>query len=75
MILSKIAGSQLTILVDGETVRQNSHSSGEQCSGELAITPPFLGASQTLLNADHHKVYFQVALPKTEAIRASASSL
>jgi hypothetical protein len=27
-------------------------------TGELALDPTFLGASTTLLNADHHEVYF-----------------
>lgn len=30
--------------------------------GELTIVPPFLGGSQTLLNADHYKVYYKVSL-------------
>jgi len=54
-------GSQLSILVEEEGgVRQSAHTSLEPCLGELTVVPPFLGGSQKLLNADHHKVYFQV---------------
>ncbi len=28
-------------------------------NGELALLPPMLGSSQTLLNRDHHEVYFE----------------
>ncbi|XP_024519246.1 probable acyl-activating enzyme 18, peroxisomal isoform X1 [Selaginella moellendorffii] len=31
----------------------------QPCSGEIALFPKLLGASYTLLNADHHKVYFE----------------
>ena len=55
------AGSQLVLLVGEETVTQNAHESGKAVTGELALVPPFLGGSQRLLNADHHKVYFKVS--------------
>ena len=49
------------LLVGEETVTQSAHESGEAVTGELALVPPFLGGSQRLLNADHHKVYFKVS--------------
>lgn len=59
-------GSQLSILVEEEEgVRQSAHASMERCLGELTIVPPFLGSSQRLLNADHHKVYYQ-GMPMAE---------
>ena len=32
----------------------------EAATGELALVPPMLGASQRLLNRDHYQAYFQV---------------
>lgn len=60
-----LSGSQISLLVEGDagqTAEQSSHDSREVCSGEIAILPPFLGSSQSLLNADHNKVYFQVLI-------------
>ena len=34
-------------------------------AGEVAIVRPFLGGSQSLLNADHHKVYFN-GMPRVQ---------
>ena len=55
-------GSQLVILVEGDSIQQSHHESSETCTGELTVVPPFLGGSQVLLNADHYKVYYQVRL-------------
>ncbi|KAL3691885.1 hypothetical protein R1sor_005536 [Riccia sorocarpa] len=37
----------------------NAYPDEQPCVGEVGIYPVFLGASNHLLNADHHKVYFQ----------------
>ena len=31
----------------------------EPCVGEVGLFPLYLGASDRLLNADHHQVYFE----------------
>ena len=49
------------LLVGEESATHSAHESGEAVTGELALVPPFLGGSQRLLNADHHKVYFKVS--------------
>lgn len=35
-------------------------TSPESITGELALVPPILGASQRLLNRDHYQAYYQV---------------
>ena len=35
--------------------------SQEAVAGELALVPPLLGSSQTLLNRDHWAVYYEVS--------------
>ena len=46
-------------------------------SGEVYLIPPSIGASFTLLNADHHEVYFQDAPPHAsgEALRRHGDQL
>lgn len=54
------AGSRMVILSAEEGASQSTQGSGERIIGELALVPPFLGASQRLLNADHYRVYYEV---------------
>lgn len=40
---------------------QSAHAAGARpCTGEVALGPPLLGASQRLLNRDHFAVYYEV---------------
>ena len=38
----------------------SEQTSQESITGELALVPPVLGASQRLLNRDHYQAYYQV---------------
>ncbi len=39
---------------------------------ELTLAPPMLGSSQTLLNRDHHKTYYE-GMPRAQAPCGSAA--
>ena len=40
---------------------QSAHAEDARpCTGEIALGPPLLGASQRLLNRDHFAVYYEV---------------
>ena len=42
------------------TLTKQCPCSQEALAGELALVPPLLGASQTLLNREHWAVYYEV---------------
>ncbi|MCS6894886.1 MAG: AMP-binding protein [Bacteroidia bacterium] len=42
--------------------------------GELFLLPPSIGLSQTLLNADHHKVYYQDTPPIQEGWKGASDA-
>ena len=60
------------VLLVGEEGRlqQSAHESGEAVTGELALAPPLLGASQRLLNRSHRDVYYRVS-PQPAALLCS----
>eukprot|EP00529_Nitzschia_sp_RCC80_P010397 CAMPEP_0113453738 /NCGR_PEP_ID=MMETSP0014_2-20120614/7507_1 /TAXON_ID=2857 /ORGANISM="Nitzschia sp." /LENGTH=788 /DNA_ID=CAMNT_0000345131 /DNA_START=34 /DNA_END=2400 /DNA_ORIENTATION=+ /assembly_acc=CAM_ASM_000159 len=62
MFSSPVLGSQIMLMdVDGKVLEESSFypSSSKSFSGELAIVPPSIGLSTTLLNRCHHTVYFK----------------
>ena len=53
------AGTRLVLLGPGG--EQSGHAADARpCTGEVALGPPLLGASQRLLNRDHFAVYYEV---------------
>ena len=45
----------------GPSGEQSAHAADARpCTGEVALGPPLLGASQRLLNRDHFAVYYEV---------------
>ena len=52
------AGYNFVLLGDEAGKQQSPHGSKEPFMGELALIPPALGSSKTLLNRDHHEAYF-----------------
>ena len=62
MFSSPVLGSQIMLMnVDGKVIEESSFypASNKSFSGELAIVPPSVGLSTTLLNRCHHTVYFK----------------
>jgi acetyl-CoA synthetase len=62
MFSSPVLGSQIMLMdVDGKVMEESSFypANDSSVSGELAIVPPSVGLSTTLLNRCHHTVYFK----------------
>ena len=57
--------------VDSAIVTDDGEFAGDNEAGELFLIPPSIGLSQTLLNANHHDVYYQgcPAGPAGEVLR------
>ena len=57
--------------VDSAIVSDDGEFAGDNEAGELFLIPPSIGLSQTLLNANHHDVYYQgcPAGPAGEVLR------
>ena len=51
-------GTHLVLLAADGT--QSPHGRPEAVVGELALVSPLLGSSQSLMNRDHHDVYYRV---------------
>ncbi len=49
--------------LDFRLIRDGGREAGVGQMGELFLVPPSLGLSQTLLNKDHHQVYFENCPP------------
>ena len=57
--------------IDSAIVTDDGEFAGDNEAGELFLIPPSIGLSQTLLNANHHDVYYQgcPAGPAGEVLR------
>ncbi len=58
MVQPNIASTFSTQALGGEFVSLNEQNELSK-KGEVFLIPPIMGLSNTLLNKDHHEVYFQ----------------